>query len=286
MPRLAALSSLAAGLLLVACQSSAERLVAIETLEDTWLTEIPEDSLAEMTENIRGLAGLKPDSPDAMISLPLLLRQAHGSMSFLVRTESLRASWALAREIPVEAFEFTEVAAAEFNEWMDRFEVLDGDPSQRDGDEMLELARRLGLHRFPPHQARFAVKLSGLVVVRGLQRSESRVQQVFRELAPGSLRHALTLVTLLAASDDVSLVREEAMRSARFLDPDLAVQVLAEAMMGESESEVVFAMLDSIEALAGSLPRAQLRPLLELAGSSSDAAVRLRAERIAEAHPA
>jgi len=267
----------------VGCTSPAERRNTIETIDDTWITEVPEDSLTEMTENVRKLGALKAGSPEAFVSLPLLARQAHSSPSALVRADALRAAWRLAKDLPAPPLTATAAKAAEFNDWMQRFEELDLHPDHDQGEEIQELATRIARYRFPPSQARYAVELASVVVVRGFQRRPSPVQEIFALEAPGATRHALTLVSLQAAEDSVTFVREEALRAARYFDVETAVRRLSISLTTETDPVVLFTVLESIQVVGQQSGAEKVARLLEAAEQSPDAAVRRRAAAIAEA---
>jgi hypothetical protein len=277
-PGLILMTSLAA----VGCTSPADRRAAIEEIDISWITEMPEGSLADMTEQIRELGKLKPASSEALISLPLLTRQAFQSESAWIRTEALRAAWKLAGPIPVEPLLVTDVPAAEFNEWMHRFEQLDADQELQQGEEIQELALSIASYRFSPSQTRYAIELAAVTTVRGIQRRDSPVQAVFAGQAPEACRHALSLVTLLAGDDKIDYVREEALRAARHLDPETALRRLAATLTSETDSAVLLALLDSMEDLAQRFGIAPVAELLDYAARSSDAAVRRRAQTIVE----
>ena len=281
--RLAAALGWAAALLLApACTAPQERRERIEEIDEIWVSEVPDDSLEEMREEIRALRKIKPDSTEALISVPLLAKQVLSSPSALVRAESLRAAWELAASIPSEPLSASPEPAPEFNGWMARFEELDGSPLDRDGAEIQALTLRIGGYRFPPSQARYAVELATVTVVRAYQRQESPVQEAFASVAPGAVRHALVLATLQAADDSVDYVREEALLAARHLHPDTAFRRLAASLASETDPVLLFALLDSVAALGRTEGAEAVAPLLEYASRSSDAAVRRRAQRISE----
>ncbi len=280
--RLAAGLACIAWLCLVGCTSARERRTHIEELSATWVSELPEESLAEMTEEIRELGELEPGSTDALASVPLLARQALVSPSAFVRAEALRAAWALMSEMPSEPLVASAVAAPEFNAWMERFQLLDDDEAAADGPEAQELAGRIGSYRFPPSQARFAIDLAAVAAVRAWQRRAGAVQQVFADIAPATIRHALVLVTLQAGDDHVAFVREQALLAARYLHPDTCFKRLTASLSTESDPMLIFAALDSLEAVGRSAGAASVAPLLEYAARSTDAAIRRRAQRILE----
>jgi len=280
--RIAAGLACLAGLGLAGCTSPREHRARIEELSALWVSELPEDSLAEMSEEIRALGDLTPGSPEALLSVPVLARQVQTNPAAIVRCEALRAAWALTAEIPSDPLVASPVTAPEFNAWMERFELLDADEATADGPEMQELARRIGTYRFPPSKARYAIDLAAVTAVRAWQRRPGAVQQVFAEIAPATIRHALVLVTLQAGDDGAAYVREEALIAARYLHPDTAFKRLGSALAYESDPVLIFAVLDSLEAVGRSAGEASVAALLDEAAASSDAAIRRRAQRIRE----
>ncbi len=267
---------------LVACESPAEHRRAIEIIDGRWTAELPEGSLAEMTEHIRSLGKLSPGHPSALSALPLLTRQAYESESAWVRAEALRAAWSLAKNIPAEELKVDDVPAAEFNEWMRRFEELDEDPLLNQGQEIQELAQRIASFRFSTQQMSYAIDLAGVTTVRGFERQEGPVQAVFAEQAPAACRHALALITLRAGDDSSPFVREESLRATRHLPRRVALTRLASSLNSETETAVLLALLDSMEALAPQLGLEPLQELLDYAVRSSHAAVRRRATSLLE----
>jgi hypothetical protein len=93
---------------------------------------------------------------------------------------------------------------------------------------------------------------------------------------PGSLHHALSVVTQHAAGDAYPVVREEALLSARHLHPDVALRMVTQMLQRESDAAVVLAALDSLEQLASRMDAGSLRPVLAPLAGSSDVAVRKR----------
>ncbi len=273
---------LAAACLATACTSPAEHRQAIETIDGAWITDLPEDSLEEMTEHVRALGELEPASPEALVSLPLLTRQALESESAWIRSEALRSAWRLAAPIPVAPMTPNEEPAVEFNGWMERFETLDAAPDLRQGEEIVALATRIGGYRFAPEQMRYAIELAAVTTVRGYLRRQSPVQTAFAAQAPGACRHALVLVTLQAGDDDAPFVREEALRAVRHLPSGVALQRMIATITRETDGAVLLALLDSVADLARRVGVEPVTDLLRYAERSSDAAVRRRATALIE----
>ena len=266
----------------VGCTSPREARIGIEDIDITWVTQVPEGSLNEMTKYIRDLSKLQPGGAEAVLSIPLLAQQAYRNESAWVRAESLRAAWKLADEIPVLPLMISQEPASVFNEWMYGFEELDTQTEAPPGEEVRRLAELIASYRFPPDKTRYAIQLAGVIAHRGMDREPGPVQQVFAGLAPEACRHALCLVTLLAGDDDTAYVREEALIATRYLDLETALHRMVATLTSESDQSVLLAMLGTAEFLAHRYGVEPLAEILDFASQSADGAVRRRAVRILE----
>lgn len=268
------------------CTSPREARIGIEDIDITWITEVPDGSLVEMTEYIRDLGKLQPGGDEALLSIPLLARQAYRSESAWVRAESLRAAWKLADKIPVQEMLISQESAKEFNEWMFGFEALDAQPGTDSGEQIQKLAELIGNYRFPPDKTRYAIQLAGVIAHRGVEREPGPVQEVFAGLAPEASRHALCLVTLLSGDDDTAYVREEALYAARYLDLETALHRMVATLTSESDQSVLLALLGTVQFFAERYGIDPMVEILNFASQSGDGAVRRRAASILEEYQA
>jgi hypothetical protein len=277
---LGALVSLA--VLLPACASPAETRQEVLRLDAQWrLSTMEAGSFAVMVDSIQRL-GNQPEGTEGRIAaIPELLRVVLANPSALVRAEALRAVWSLASSIPPEPWRADAVDREEFNRRTQRLEAL-VHQAEAPGDEALELARWLGRFRVPPDSAdhlSLSISVAEVILSQALWR-EDALGEVFRAEMPGSVHHALSVITQHAAGDAYPVVREEALVSARHLHPDVALRMVAEMLQRESDAAVVLAALESLERLAPRLDTAALRPVLAPLVSSSDVAVRQRIHRL------
>lgn len=271
--------------LLPGCTTAREYRQSITAAPVDWETELKEDSLEALLEDIRCLAELGPDRPDALVSMLVLARQARprGNPSMLVRADCLKAAWELAANTQAEPLRVDEMTPSEFSERTRRFEQLVLDPSvASDDQELVELALFMGAYRFPPGDEDLALDLADLVVTRGAWQKQGPVQAAFAEGASGCARHALVLLTLRLADDPHALVREEALRGARYMQPGPGLDLVAGALGIESHRNVLLMALDSLESMVGKVDTDELRHVLELVPIGADLTVRRRAASVAE----
>jgi HEAT repeat protein len=260
------------------CAGPAETRLEMMRLDAQWrLSTMEEGSFTVMMEAIRGLGSQSEGTPGRLAAVPELLRLVLDNPSALVRAEALRAAWTLSSGIPVEAWRTDAVDREEFNRRTQRLEELVTATGPA-GPETLELARWLGAFRVPPESPdhlSLAVSVAEVVVSQALWRQDA-LGGVFRAEMPGSLHHALSVVTQHAAGDAYPVVREEALLSARHLHPDVALRMVTQMLQRESDAAVVLAALDSLEQLASRMDAGSLRPVLAPLAGSSDVAVRKR----------
>jgi len=248
-------------------------------LDAQWrLATMEEASFSRMLDSVRGL-GLQPsDDEQRILSIPDLLRVVTSNPSSLVRAEALRSAWMLGSDFPSEAWRVDDVDREEFNLKTQRLdELITGDGAAND-PEVLELADWLGSFHAPTgdgQELRVAIGLAEVVASQALWRKDE-LGEVFRRRMTSSLHHALVLTTLFAVGDPYPVVREEALASAQYLDPTVALRLVEGVLALENDSAVVLAALDSLELLAPRLEPGALRTVLEPLTGSTDVAVRLR----------
>lgn len=276
-----------AAALLAGCTTPLERRERIAEIDVAWRDTIPDGSLEEMLEHLRALGKLPPGGAQGLAAVPVLCQQAVSlNTAALARAEALAAAWRLVAHVPSERLAPDSLSTSEVRARTDRFEQLLDEPGGRDTEEILQLAEFMGAYRFPPTRVQFAITIAEVVVSRALWDEPGPVQRVFAAHAPGSLRHAVTLVTLQATGDPYPAVRQEALRQAHHLHPDLALQVLAQGLTREEDTMLLFTALDSLAALGPRLPAAARDDVAELLGRMTqhqDVAVRRRATEVAAA---
>ena len=248
------------------------------TIHSTWQAgELPPDSMETMREALADMGAGEPEDPG---SLTALCRITMGNPSALVRAEALDAAWKLGARIPGETYRVDTVDSVAFNERALRLDrMLDGE-EVGDGEDLDALIDWVGGFRFPPSRVALALDLAEAVSSRALV-EQGAVGEAFQRHVGGSLRHALTLVTMYAADDKSAVVRQSAAAGARSMAPEAALVMLAGMMQREPEAQVVFEGIDSLWALRAALAPDDLRRLLEPLQLSHDVAVRQRAEDLA-----
>jgi hypothetical protein len=272
---------LAAGLLagLAACAQPVALRQEVISLDAQWRLSTMEDaSFARMLDAIRGLGGQAPGDEQRVLSIPHLLRVVTSNPSSLVRAEALRAAWLLGSGFPSEPWRVDEVDRESFNKKTERLDELIGLEDAGINAEVLELADWLGSFHAPTgdgQELRVAIGLAEVVGSQALWRQDE-LGAVFRQRMDSSLYHALVLTTLFAVGDPYPVVREEALASARFLDPSVALGLVEGVLALENDSAVVLAALDSLEQLEPRLEPGALRAVLEPLQETTDVAVRLR----------
>jgi hypothetical protein len=273
---LLALSCLAS--FLAACGSPAETRQEVMRLDAQWrLSTMEEGSFEVMVEAIRTLREQSPDTEGRLAAVPELLRVTLHNPSGLVRAEALHSAWALAGDIPAQPWRVDAVDRDEFNRRTQRLETLVLD-SGVPGPEALELAHWLGAFRVPPDSAdhlSLSISVSEVVLSQALWRQDA-LGDAFRAEMPGSVHHALSVITQHAADDAYPVVREEALSASRHLHADVALRMVTRMLEREDDAAVVLAALESLEQLAPGIDRAALRPVLSPLAGSSDVAVRRR----------
>src|SRR5262245_38260726 len=280
-PLAAARLALAPVALLAACATPVEMRQTVIATDAAWKRGVmDEGSFDLMLSAVQGLGRQPSDDEARLAAVPELLRVVLGDPSSLVRAEALRSAWRLARDLPSEPWRVDVLEREEFNRRTQRLEELVTEQGAATDPEALELARWLGQFHAPIEQPSLAVTVSEVVTCQALWRKDE-LGQVFREQLPSSLRHALTLATLHASGDpNYPVVREEALASARYLDPDTALRLVAGILGRETDSQVVLAALDSLEVQAPRVPAGDLRSVLEPLANSTDVAVRQRIRNI------
>jgi hypothetical protein len=270
---------------LSACASAREQREVMAKTSETWSTELMPGEQEEVIEAVRALGAQDPDDADSLLSIQALLRQARprGNLSMLVRAEALRAAWSLGSHLTAEPLRADTLTPQEFSERTRLFEQLTVDPTTPPDDpRLLELARFLGTYRFAPGEEDLALDLADLVVSRALFAQQSPVQSSFLETAPGSVRHALVLMTLRLADDAHGPVRNEALAGARYMHPGPGMDLLAGALGIERDRRVLLTALDSLEALVGQVPAEDLERVLDVLPVDSDLTIRRRVAEVRE----
>jgi hypothetical protein len=276
MPRPNAPAVLLLGLLAATgCSAPAEQRAEIIRLDAQWrLASMEEGSFADMVEAIRAVAAQPADDPTRVAAVPELLRVVVKNPSAWVRREALAAAWTLASGLPEpEPVREDTLDRADFNARTTRLEELVLQQGDVEAPEALELARWLAAVRVPYEEVELGVSVSEVVVSQALWRSDA-LGQAFRDGLPGSLQHALALVTLRASNDTFPVVREAALDAVRHLHPQAALALVSGVLSRETDSAVVLAALDSLAALAPRLDPGVLRSVLAPLQASTDVAVR------------
>jgi hypothetical protein len=261
-----------------ACTQPAETRQEVMRLDAEWrLSTMEAGSFQRMLESLRSLGAQAEDTEGRMAAVPELLRVVLKNPSALVRAEALRAAWKLGADLPAEAWRVDDVDRQAFNERTQRLEELvhGGAPPNA---EALELAEWLGAFRVAPDSTdhlSLAISVCEVVLSQALWRRDA-LGDAFRRQMPGSVHHALSLLTQHAAGDAYPVVREEALLAARHLHPELALRMVAQMLGRESDAAVVLAALDSLEQMAPGMDAAALRPVLAPLAASTDVAVRRR----------
>jgi len=312
--KLLCLCALAGGA--TACSSPLEMRQEVITIDGQWrLGEMPKDSFERMIVAVNGLGKQNEGDENRLLAEPELLRLVLKNPSSLVRADALRSAWLLAAYLPVEPFRVDALEKTEFNTRTQRLEVLikEADdlaaglaPATTAPDgatvlgtvpqapvysaETLELAAWLAQFHAPTEVPEIAVSMSEVVLTQALSRKlrfgeGDRLGQIYGEGMVPSLRHALVLVTLFAAADPYPVVREEALRSARYLHPDNALALVAGVLARENDSAVVLAALESLETIAPRLPAADVQAAVEPLTASTDVAVKIRIRELLAQHP-
>jgi hypothetical protein len=300
------------------CASPLEMRREVIALDGQWrLGEMEEDSFERMVEAVQGLGDQRSGDEARLQAEPDLLRLVLKNPSSLVRAEALRSAWKLASDLPLEPFRADELEKAEFNRRTQRLEVLIAEaddaaavalaqsaveaasagatvlgaakPARQDSAETLELATWLAGFHAPVEAPEIAVSMSEVVLSQALFRTaeygaQDKLGQAFRTGMESSLRHALVVVTLHAASDPYPVVREEALASARHLHPKNALALVAGVLARESDSAVVLAALESLATLAHELPPEDVQAAIEPLAASTDVAVKIRIRQLLEQH--
>jgi hypothetical protein len=273
-------------LALPACTTGAERRESIQVIAESWRSEVLAEEQDDLLDNVRALGAAGREGDDWLLSLTLLARLAFENPSGLVRAESLAAAWKLAADLPTEAVPTSGLEAQALQERMRRFETLDDarQPAQR--DEWLALAGGLAAHRFAPspdpRQRGLALDLCELMVSRAFADEDDSLRRAIEPAASGSARHALSLITLYAADDLDSMVRETALRVVRHLDPPAALNLITGALTIEDDTQVLLAAVDSLGALSDQFSRRDVLATLSGIGRGSDLALRRAADSLAE----
>jgi hypothetical protein len=258
-----------------ACTAPAENRATILTLDAQWrVGEMEAESFEQMVEAIRAVARQPASDPARVAAVPELLRVVIKNPSSWVRHEALRAAWELSSQLPAAGpVREDTLDRTDFNTRTQRLEEIVLDEGAAGTPEALELARWLGAVRVPYEEVELSVSVAEVVVSQSLWRGDE-LGAAFREHQAGSLQHALALVTLRASADSWPVVREEALRSVRHLHPEAALSLVAGVLSRETDSVVVLAALESLQALAPGLPPAELAAVLEPLRDSPDVAVR------------
>jgi hypothetical protein len=277
------LVGLMAFLPLSACASAREQRELMTKTSEGWTTELVPGEQEEVIAAVRSLGAQDPQEADSLLSIQALLRQARprGNLSMLVRAEALRAAWSLGSHLTPEPLRADSLTPQEFSERTRLFEQLTVDPTTPPDDPRLrELAGFLGTYRFAPGEEDLALDLADLVVSRALFASPSPVRSVFLETAPGSVRHALVLMTLRLADDAHGPVRKEALAGARYMHPGPGMDLLAGALGIERDRQVLLTALDSLAALADQVPGEDLERVLDVLPLDADLTLRRRVAEV------
>ena len=271
------LSSLGLALLLGGCQSPVEMRQVVIATDAQWREgAMAEGSFANMLSSVQWLGRQPADDAARLAAVPELLRVVLGDPSSLVRAEALRSAWRLAADLPAtEAWRVDPLEREDFNTRTQRLEALMAEDGATIDPETRELAQWLAHFHAPIEQPSLGVTVSEVVTSQALWRRDA-LGDVFREELASSLRHALTLATLHAAGDPYPVVREEALASARYLHPDTALSLVSGVLARETDSAVMLAALDSLQAQVGQLQGVDLHAVLEPLQGSTDVAVRQR----------
>jgi hypothetical protein len=264
-------------LLATGCSASGTS-VDVRVIDASWRAgEYPEESFDTMQEAIEAVGKGDPTRPG---SIPTLCRVTMKNPSELTRADALRAAWRLGVQLPVEAYRVDELNP-DFNERVMRLDaLLSGSEDVDAGLSAVELADWLGDYRFPPQKVELALSLSEAVTSRAIVHAGHPVGDAFAQHGGSCLRHALVLVTMYAVDDKAPVVRTEAAIAMRYLDPEAAMILLRVAVQRESDAQVVFHLLDSVEILAPQLDPERLRITLAEIADSHDVAVRRRARQV------
>ena len=261
--------------LCTACATTVENRARIIELDAQWRTGTMEkDSFPEMVGAIRAVGSQSPDDPARIAAVPELLRVVLRDPSAWVRREALGAAWELSSALPPPAPVHEDTLdKADFNARTTRLEVFVQQDGPVDDPEALELARWLAGVRPPYEQVDVAVSTCEVVVSQALWRHDA-LGQAFRDGMAGSVQHALALVTLRASADLWPCVREQALQSVRYLNPEAAMALVSGVMSRETDSAVVLAALDSVAVLAPRIAPSDLQALLAPLKDTTDVAVR------------
>ncbi len=253
------------------------------TIHADWSSGVvAEDSLERMRDAIATLGGSGADNYRAMIAL---CRLSVGSPSELVRADALRAAWEVGARMPSEPYRVDPVDHEIFNQRAQRLdELLEQNPGALDAPspELIELVDWVGSFRFPPGRLLLALDLADAVTSRALAHDGTVVGAAFDGHAAASLRHALALATLHAAGDSAPIVREEAATAARHLPLEAAHLLLAAIVTRETDGQVLFRGLDSLETILSQLAPQDAQRLLSPLMDDLDVAVRQRARELAQ----
>ncbi len=287
MPRLSLPSLLivGAGLALSACTSPSAHRQAIEATSQAWYSEVLPDDQEELLDHIRGLADLGPTGDDWLVSLTLLSQVAFENPSGLVRAEALRAAWALAADLPAEAIPQEDLPLDVYRATIERFDALELGDRAEDREELLAVARDLSSYRFAPHAdprlRHLPLDLAAMVASRASWEDDLALREAF-SLAPGSARHALSLITLYAADDIDPAVREESLRAARHLHDLAALNLITGALTLEDHAQVLLAAVESLDELSTRVHRRDVLSTLSQVRQGSDLALRQAADALAQ----
>lgn len=273
-PLLAALACLVG-----ACAEPVAMRQEVIRLDAQWrLSTMEEASFERMLDAVRGLGQQPAGDAQRILSIPDLLRVVASNPSSLVRAEALRSAWQLGSDLPSEPWRSNIIDRNEFNRRTQRLDELIGTEDAARNLELVELVDWLGSFHAPTgdgQELRIAIGLAEVVASQAFWRSDE-LGQVFRMRMASSMHHALVLTTIFAVGDPVPVVREEALASARYLDPTVALGLVEGVLALENDSAVMLAALDSLEQLASRLEPGALRAVLEPLAETTDVAVRLR----------
>ncbi|MFT7462245.1 MAG: hypothetical protein ACI9EF_000583 [Pseudohongiellaceae bacterium] len=287
MPRSSLLSVLlvGSGLLLTSCATSADHREAIEATSRAWFREVLPDDQEDLLEQIRDLGESGRESSDWMVSVVLLARVAFENPSGLVRAEALEAAWEIVGDLPAGPIPTDGIPIDEFQESIFRFKELDGSSDVPEREELLAIAGFLASYRFPPSPdprlRLLPVVLSTLVGTRATWEMDEELRLTFEAGAAGSVRHALSLITLYAADDVTPAAREAALAAARYLDPPAALNLITGALTLEDHAQVLLAAIHSLDALSEQVTRRNVLTTLSQIQQGSDLALRQAADALA-----
>lgn len=272
--------------LVTACATPVADRASLDRIAGGWATAVGPDDQRDLIAAARRLGAADPTHPESLVSMIALARQARprGNPSALVRADCLRAAWVIGAQGTPEALATDAAADAGLAELVAEFESLTADPARSVADpRAVELAARLGAYRFPPGDEDLALDLADLVVSRGLWMEPGPIQAAFLGGAAGVARHALVLVTLRAADDSRAVVREEALRAARHLQPGPGVDLVAGALAMARERTLLLAALDSLEHLALAADPQDVARVLGLVPGDAELPIRRRVAALREA---